>query len=66
MIVIEKVDTGICCFCSKPASKTINGLPFCPSCGDGELIKIIGKCMKAVEEATVTIKVLPKRGKNAA
>lgn len=65
MVVIEKVEAGVCCFCPKPASKRINGLPFCPSCGDGELIKIIGRCIKAVEQADVTIKIIPKRGKDA-
>jgi hypothetical protein len=60
MLVIEMVKKGICCFCHAPATKTINGLRFCPKCGDTVLIQIIGKCAKAVEEATVSLKILPK------
>jgi len=65
MLVIEKAKAGVCCFCHKPASKLINGLSFCPSCGDGELVKIIGKAAKAIEYAEVTVKVLPLRRANA-
>jgi hypothetical protein len=60
MIVVEMKKAGICCFCQEPATKSINGLRFCPNCGDTVLIKIIGKCIKSVEEATVTVKILPK------
>jgi len=60
MLIIEMKKAGICCFCHEPATKVINGLRFCSKCGDSLLIKIIGKCIKAVEEADVSIKILPK------
>jgi len=67
MIHIEKIKTKLkgkvfCVFCEEVATKTINDYHFCARCGDGELVKIIGKCIKSMEQATVTIKVMPKRG----
>lgn len=64
MIVVEKIKNGVCCFCQEDASVKINGLSFCASCGDGELLKIANKCIKAVQHAIVTMKVLPKVKKN--
>jgi len=64
MIVVEKINQGVCCFCPTAASVKINGFSFCASCGDGELLKIAYKCIKAVQHATVTMKVLPKGKKN--
>jgi predicted amidophosphoribosyltransferase len=64
MLVIEKIkkgiETGICISCQEPASKIINGLRFCPGCGDSILVKIIGTCIKGIEEAKVAISILPK------
>lgn len=60
MIVVEKIEDGVCCFCQKDASVKINGLTFCSSCGDGELLKIVKKCIKNLQEAVATLKVLPK------
>ena len=60
MLVVEKTESGICCQCGKPATKAINGMKFCVQCGDSLLISIIGKCSKAVEDATVTVKIMPK------
>jgi hypothetical protein len=65
MIVVEKKIEGTCCFCEKDATVSINGMRFCASCGDGELLKIVKKCIKNLQQATVTLKVLPK-DKNAA
>lgn len=62
MVTVCKVRKGtkLCFRCSQPATKTINGLPFCAHCGDGVLIRIIGTCVKAVEEAKINIKMTPK------
>jgi predicted amidophosphoribosyltransferase len=60
MLVVEMKKAGICCFCQKPATKVINGLRFCPNCGDTILIEMIGKCIKAVEDADISIKIIPK------
>jgi hypothetical protein len=59
MIVIEKIKKGFCCFCHEPASVKINSFSFCSSCGDGELLKVAYKCVKAVKHATVTLKIIP-------
>lgn len=65
MIVIEKIEQqGVCCFCNEVASVKINGLPFCASCGDGELVKIIKKCSKALQQATATFKIIPNEHPN--
>lgn len=64
MIVVEKVDQGVCCFCQKEASVKINGMSFCASCGDGELLKIVKKCITNLQQATATLKVLPKSEKD--
>lgn len=66
MIVVEKIkeETGeICCFCEKDATVKINDMPFCSSCGDGELLKITKKCISNLQQATATLKVLPKQPK---
>ena len=49
MLVVEKIEQGICCFCQEQASVKINGMTFCASCGDGELLKIMKRCAKAVQ-----------------
>lgn len=60
MIVIEKIKQGVCCFCQADATVKINGMSFCASCGDGELLKIANKCIKNLQDATVTMTVIPK------
>jgi len=64
MIVIEKTNQSICCFCNKNATIKINGLAFCSSCGDGELLKITKKCIVNLQQATATLKIIPKGDKN--
>ena len=59
--MIEMKKAGICCLCHDPATKVINGFRFCAKCGDTVLTEVIGKCIKAIEEADVTVKILPKR-----
>jgi pyruvate/2-oxoacid:ferredoxin oxidoreductase beta subunit len=61
MIVIEKIKQGVCCFCSGDATVKINGLSFCSSCGDGELLKIAKKCVTNLQEATGKLTVIPKK-----
>ncbi|MDD5650894.1 MAG: hypothetical protein PHF86_10845 [Candidatus Nanoarchaeia archaeon] len=61
MIVVEKVKQGCCCFCQKDATVKINGMLFCSSCGDGELLKIAKKCITNLQQAVATLKVLPKK-----
>lgn len=64
MIVVEKIEKDkqneSCCFCEKDATIKINGMPFCSSCGDGELLKITKKCISNLQQATATLKVVPK------
>lgn len=63
MIKVKKVSEGKCeCDCDKAASKEINGKLYCPGCGDTVLIVAIGKCIKGLEQATVKMSILPKRG----
>ena len=54
------VTEGKCSFCENRASKRLDGILYCSSCADPELIKQIGHCIKAVEHAIVSIKVMPK------
>ena len=63
MIVVEKIIQGVCCFCQEEATVKINGMSFCASCGDGELLKIAKKCMVNLQQATATFKVVPKKEK---
>jgi hypothetical protein len=61
MIVIDKAPKDLlCCLCSNPATTSINGMNFCPDCSDSILIKIIGKCVKAVQKASISLKIFPK------
>ena len=64
MLVVEKIkkgiEPGICISCQGAASKIINGLRFCPGCGDSILVRVIGTCIKGLEEAKATISILPK------
>jgi len=61
MIDIRKLRKKIrCSFCEKDAVKTINGLPFCPHCLDGRLIRIIASCVKNSEEVSITFRIIPK------
>jgi uncharacterized Zn finger protein (UPF0148 family) len=57
---IQMVKKGICVDCRKPATKIIDGECFCAFCGDGVLIKTISKCIKATEQAVITISIKPK------
>jgi len=61
MIDIRRIrkSTG-CIFCDKKAVKTINGLPFCPHCLDGRLVRIIAACTKATEEIVIKFQIIPR------
>jgi hypothetical protein len=69
MICIQRGHKGICYSCrEKPVTKVINGMGYCSDCADTVLIKIIGKCSKAVKGAKVRISIVPvlkeRKGKN--
>jgi len=57
---IKMEKKGVCAICDKKATKTIDGLRYCPACGDNVLIKTIGKCAKAVELARVGLSIMPR------
>ena len=61
MISIENSTPGFCEFCHKKAKFSINGIKVCSQCGDTHLIKIIGKCSKAVTHAIVTFQIMPRK-----
>lgn len=56
---IKYVSEGRCEECGKPASRSLDGILLCSSCADPELIKQIGRCIKAVQNAKVTMNVTP-------
>ena len=58
---IENVRKGKCSFCDNKASVRLDGVSHCSACADSELIKQIGRCVKAVKFAKVTMKITPKR-----
>ena len=62
---IENISFGNCSFCNNPATKRLDGILYCPACADSELMQQIGRCIKAIEHAKVTIKVLPKKALEA-
>jgi DNA-directed RNA polymerase subunit RPC12/RpoP len=56
-----------CAYCGKPPTKLIEGLTapheglyLCAHCGDNLLIKTIKKCIEGIEEAKITMKIMPK------
>jgi hypothetical protein len=60
---IEKPDKALLCSAcdgALAATKIIDGAPYCAHCGDNLLLKTIKKCIVNIEEAVVTIKVIPK------
>ena len=62
LINVEKVSKGKC-ECGKKASKKINDVLYCPGCGDSLLLMSAYTAIKAVEQASVKISVLPKSKK---
>ena len=61
---IENVSEGACSFCKKKATKKLDGTLYCSACADPEIIKQIGRCVHAVEYATISIKIIPKEHSN--
>jgi Zn finger protein HypA/HybF involved in hydrogenase expression len=59
MFEVKKTKSGKC-LCGKKASKIINGEKFCPKCGDTQLIVVLGKCIKGIEQANVKVSIIPK------
>jgi len=57
MLTVNKIK---CDCCSKRATKTVDGTPYCTTCADGVLLKTIKRCIDNIEGAVVTIKVMPK------
>ena len=58
---IKNVVFGKCFDCGELATKTLDDTLYCSRCADSKLIQQIGQCIKAIEHAVVTIKVIPKR-----
>jgi hypothetical protein len=57
---IEVITKGKCAFCKKPAVRKIDGEFYCGHCADNRLLKQMKRCVEAMSEAIVTIKILPK------
>jgi len=66
MIVVKKIDNGICVFCDKDASVEINEYGFCATCGDGELLKIVKKCIDGLQQAEVKLTLRPLNSRKGA
>jgi hypothetical protein len=62
---IKKVDKGKCSECDNHATRELDNVLYCSQCADSLLIQQIGKCIKAVEHAKITIKVIPKKALEA-
>jgi hypothetical protein len=62
---IKTVSKAKCSACGKPATKALDNILYCSQCADSKLIQQIGRCIKAIEHAKVTIKVIPKRALEA-
>ena len=60
MIVIQKVQTGKCRQCDNNATIKINGMAFCTQCSDTLLITTAGRCIEAVQFASVSLSLIPK------
>jgi len=60
MSIIRKISTEACHDCGVPSTKLIDGVAYCAHCGDNILLRTIKKCIEGIEEATVTLKVMPK------
>ena len=58
---IKNVSKGHCLECGDPATRNLDDTLYCSRCADSKLIQQIGQCIKAIEHAVVTIKVIPKR-----
>ena len=58
-----KKDIGTCFFCGSDASIRLDNILHCTDCADAELIKQIGRCVKAVKHAKITMKIVPKKCK---
>ena len=58
---IESIKKGLCTFCGNDASLLLDGIRHCNACADAELIKQIGRCVKAVKHAKITMKIVPKK-----
>lgn len=62
---IKTVKFGKCSGCSEPATKSLDNILYCSRCADSKLIQQIGQCIKAIEHAKVTIKVIPRKAMGA-
>lgn len=60
MSIIKKASTEACHDCGIPSTKLIDGVAYCAHCGDNILLRTIKRCIEGIEEATVTLKVMPK------
>jgi len=60
MIDIQKIRKSTkCLLCEKKAVKSINKMPFCSHCLDGQLIRIVAACCMATEEVEIKFKIIP-------
>ena len=62
---IKNAKFGKCFECKERATKSLDDALYCSRCADSKLIQQIGQCIKAVEYAKVTIKVIPKKALEA-
>jgi len=62
---IKNVSKGNCFECNEIATKSLDNVLYCSQCADILLIQQIGRCIKAVEHAKITIKVIPKKALEA-
>ena len=56
---IKNIFKGKCSECNEHATKSLDNILYCSRCADSKLIQQIGQCIKAIEHAKVTIKVVP-------
>jgi predicted amidophosphoribosyltransferase len=57
---IKLVTEGVCSACKEPATRELDGILYCGHCADPKLLVQIKRCIEAVSDAVVTIKVMPK------
>jgi uncharacterized Zn finger protein (UPF0148 family) len=63
-MIISNVTQGTCNACEDPAVREIDGKLYCGHCADNKLLKQMKRCIEAMTEVIVTIKVLPKQSFN--
>jgi DNA-directed RNA polymerase subunit RPC12/RpoP len=66
IIMIPENPSIKCLNCDKKATTLISwsssdmGVAYCPHCGDNILLKVMKKCINAIQEAEVKVSILPK------